>query len=194
MVDRVQTDHHRHVARLRIAVQLAHDVVRELRIERRDRLVSQDQVGPLIQNASDADALQLAAGEPVATIEQSLSKIEPHQRGARAGDVEGIGKRGERFPQRPGAETSGENGGYDALARRQRRRLVNRADTRPQSSKSGARQLPRIAIRNRQDTPDVGRTAVPMTRSKLVLPAPDGPMIATRSPSLTARLTRSSAR
>src|SRR5450759_2994849 len=42
--------------------------------------------------------------------------------------------------------------------------------------------------------PLVGRSAVPISRSKVVLPAPDGPITATRSPAPTLRLTPFTAR
>ncbi len=44
-----------------------------------------------------------------------------------------------------------------------------------------------------ETTPALGRSSVPITCSSVVLPEPDGPTIATSSPSRTAKLTSRSA-
>ena len=58
------------------------------------------------------------------------------------------------------------------------------------SSRSDKRAASRPVI---DTTPALGRSSVPITCSSVVLPEPDGPTIATSSPSRTAKLTSRSA-
>ena len=83
---------------------------------------------PLVEHAGDADALQLAAREAIAAVEDAVAEVEPVERGARAGGIAGDDERRDRLPRRPGAEAAGEDRGDDAQARRDRRALVDDAD------------------------------------------------------------------
>ena len=118
-------------------------LVGERRIERRDRLVGEDQVGPLVEHAGDADALQLAAREAVAAVEDAVAEVEPRERRARACGIARHEQRGERLPGRPRAEPAGEHGGDDAQPRRDRRALVDDADARAQAAQRAGAERPR---------------------------------------------------
>jgi len=51
--------------------------VGERGIERRHRLVGEDDLRLLVEDAGDADALQLAAREAVAAVEDAVAEVEP---------------------------------------------------------------------------------------------------------------------
>ena len=106
-IDRVQAGDQRRTTAGGINDQALQAVLCQNRIEGGNRLVGQDQDGLLLQNAGDADALQLAAGELVATLENFVGQVEPGQRFACAGNIERIKQRGQRFPDRPLAAPAG---------------------------------------------------------------------------------------
>ena len=133
-------------ARLALGDEGADAEVGEGRIERRHRLVGEDERRPLVEHAGDADALQLAARESIAAIEDPIAEVEPVERVARAGGVARDQQRGERLPRRPGAQAAGENGGDDAQARRDRRALVDDADPRAQPPQRAGAEAPGIVV------------------------------------------------
>ena len=151
----MQRGQHGSAAPLGIGDDLADGGIGQGGIERRYRLVGQDQFRLLVEHAGDADALQLAAGKPVATVEQAVGQVEARQHLLRPGDVRRIKQRGQPFPGRPGAEPPGQDGGDHPQARRNRRRLVNGADARPQASQLGGGKLPGIAA-EQFDAPAAG--------------------------------------
>ena len=67
-LDVVHVDEHRNAARARDVGQQLHDLDRRLRIERRRRLVGEQQLRLLHHRARDADALALAAGQRVGAL------------------------------------------------------------------------------------------------------------------------------
>ena len=122
--------------------QLADRQVGQRRVERRHRLVGQQQLGRLVEHARHAHALQLAAGEPVAAVEQPVGQVQPGQHGLRAGDVGRHQQRGQGAPARPGAQPARQHRGDDAQPRRNRRRLVDQPDARAQRLQRPRAQLP----------------------------------------------------
>ena len=98
----------------------------------------------LVEHPGNADALQLAAGEAVAALEQAVGEVEPGQRRPGAGDVDRVEQRKQPLGRRPASEAAGEDGGDDAQARRNRRRLMDGADARAQAAQVAGRQLPGI--------------------------------------------------
>src|ERR1019366_1196385 len=147
-IDCVQRSDERRAVRFARGDQGADGFVGERRIEGRDRLVGEDEVGPLIQHAGDADALQLAAREAIATVEDAIGKIERRQRRARACDVAGYDERGQRLPRRPGAEPAGEHRRDDAQPWWNRRALMDDADAGAQAPQLACGQAPRVDARD----------------------------------------------
>src|SRR5450755_1054749 len=154
-VDGVQRGDQRGAARLAGFDERTDTHVGQRRVERRHRLVGEDDVGTLVEHAGDADALQLASREAVATIEDAIAEVEAGQRLASASGVARHEQRGERLPGRPRAEAPGEDGGDNAQPRRDRRSLVDDADARAQAPQLAPRKLPRVAAGNGH--PPLGR-------------------------------------
>lgn len=63
---------------------------RQCWIEGGYRLVGEKQIRLLVEDAGDADALQLAAGKLVTTGEQFVGQVNAVQRSASAGDIERV--------------------------------------------------------------------------------------------------------
>ena len=138
-------------------------------------------VGRLVEHAGDADALQLAAGEPVAAVEQRDRRGRSRASAARAPAASpGSSSEASARQRRPGAEPAGQHRGDDAQPRRDRRALVDHADAARAARRSAAApELPRVARRAASTRP----LARPQRRAErrasgVVLPAPDGPITA----------------
>ena len=128
-----------------------------------------------------------AARQAIAAVEQPVGELEPRERLARAGGVGRIAAasasafQADQAPSRPAstAVTTRSRGGIGGL--------WCTMPMRARSARSARRaQLPRVARRARRRGRSVGRSAAPSTRSSVVLPAPDGPITATRSPAASA--------
>ena len=139
-VDGVQAGNQRRAARLGFVDQQADGVQGQRRVEGGYRFVGQDQVGLLVEHAGDADALQLAAGELVATGEQLVGQVDTVECCPRPNDIERVKQGGQRFPRRPLAELACQHAGNDALPSGKGRRLVHCANAAAQGSGSTGRQ------------------------------------------------------
>src|SRR5664280_144733 len=113
-IDRVQRGDEGGAIRFAGSDESADRLVGEPRVERRDRFVGEDEVGPLVEHAGDADALQLTARKTIASIEDPVREVEGRQRLPHAGDVARHDQRSERLPRRPAADPAREHGGEDA--------------------------------------------------------------------------------
>ncbi len=100
-VNGVQAGNQRRAARFGFGNQQADGVQGQRRVEGGYRFVGQDQVRLLVKHAGDADALQLAAGELVATGEQLVGQVNTVECCPRPGDIERVEQGGQRFPGRP---------------------------------------------------------------------------------------------
>ena len=145
----MQRRHQRGAGVVALRHQRAHGHVGQRRIEGRHRLVGQQQRRPLVQRARDADALQLAARESVAALEQTVFQRQPCQRFMCPGDVRRPEQRGERSRRRPFAESPRQHGRHHAQPWRNRRRLVHGADARAQLAQGRRLQLPRVGFQRR---------------------------------------------
>ena len=157
------------VARARLARgdERADGLVGERRIERRYRLVGEDQLGPLVQHAGDADALQLAAREPVAAVEEAVVEVEAGER-RRAPRRVAAATSSDASARQTGqhAEPAGEHGGDDAQARRDRRRLVDDADAARAAAAAPRADSAHGSAPATTTRPSLGRSDVPSTRTQ----------------------------
>jgi hypothetical protein len=151
----MQRGQHAGAAPLGIGDDLADRGIGQGGIERRYRLVGQDQFRLLVEHAGDADALQLAAGKSVATVEQAVGQVEARQHLLRPGNVGRVEQRGQPLPGRPAAQAPGKDGGDHPQARRNRRRLVDGTDARAQPAQLGRGKLPGVAA-EQFDAPAAG--------------------------------------
>ena len=154
------------------------------RVEVAGRLVEQQHARPHDERAGDRDALLLAAGELRRQVVGAVGEAD-RRRALRARGC------GARAPARPRRR---------AAARRCGRRSCAAAGCRPgrrsrcarRGRARGASRRASTSPRRRACTsPSVGRSRQPRMASSVVLPDPEGPMIATNSPS---RMTRSTDR
>ncbi len=84
---------------------------------------------------------------------KAVGEVEAGQRRPGAGDVGRVEQRKQPLGGRPASEAAGEDGGDDAQARRNRRRLMDGADARAQTAQVAGRQLPGIGAEH-VETPD----------------------------------------
>ena len=158
--------------------QQLHDLDRGLRIERRGRLVGEQDVGLLHDRARDADALPLAAGQRIGAL-RSRSRQGRRRRAARTPRRY---RRRELAPPRPPrrhvARAAAEQVLHHGQALDQVVLLEHHADAPPRLAQRRAGQLGEIVRRRSRISPAVGSTSRLMQRISVDLPVPDGPMIA----------------
>ena len=180
---RVVRDHDDRLAVLAVErLQQVEDLVAGLAIEVAGRLVAQQQRRVGDDRAGDADALLLAAGELPRVVLRAVGEADDRQRdAARASGA------------RPSTASSAA-----AAARRCARRSAPAAGCRTgRRSRRAARATPtagrptacRCDRRRRRSIPSVGVSRPPIRLSSVVLPEPDGPISARKSPVGMSRLT-----
>ena len=186
--DLVGDDQHRAA----LVGELAHDaqhLADELDVERRGRLVEQDQLGLHRQHAGDRHALLLAAGQPLRDSRGACGRGRPWRASPRPVPLP---------PRAPsprtlrGRERHVLDGGQ---MRKQVEALEDEADLGPllrhlpvgQLVQPAARASPgRCAGRRSRSRRALGRSRKLMQRSSVVLPDPEGPTMATTSPRATS--------
>ena len=157
-VDGVQRRDERGAGRRAVVDQLAQHRVGGGGVERRHRLVGQQQARRLVQRARHGHALQLAARQLVAAVEHALAQAHARERVTRARDVAGQrATSAARAPRPHWPEPAGQHRGDHAQPRRDRRRLVHEADARAQRLQRAGAQRPRIGAEQRDAA--VGRAA-----------------------------------
>ena len=126
--------------------------VGERRVERRHRLVGEDQ--RRAAGTARGRCRRAAAGRPRAGRSDRRrarrGRAAPSAARAPAASPRHE-QRGERLPRRPGAEPAGEHGGDDAQARRDRRALVHDADARAQAPQRAGAEPPRVVVAEHLD-------------------------------------------
>ncbi len=135
-------------------------------VERRDRLVAEQEPGPGCQRPRQADPLPLAAREVSPATDPSADRRRrarrPRPAGRRPRRAATPSGRSGCWPRRSGAGTAGRPG-------RSCRSGVRAAGDR---SFAASRRAPRPS---RRTWPESGRVSPAISRSTVVLPAPDGP-------------------
>ena len=166
---------------------MAHHRVAQRRVERRYRLVGEDQPRPLHEGAGDGDALLLAAGEGVGAALAAVAQPDPVEAGQRLGLLllgEGRGEARQQSPLRPSAPESTLSSTVCRFTRLNCWKIIaDLAAQRAQLGPLGAvTSRPKIEIR-----PSVGSMSRLMQRSSVDLPEPERPRTARNSPSRTSR-------
>ena len=150
------------------------------RVEVAGRLVAEDEAGPIDERSGDRHALLLAAGELVRAVPGAVGQADEIERSQRRGPA-------------PGAAVPGVVGGEgDVLGGRERRHEVVGLEHEPELAGADARCGRRRRAASRRDrrspgwAPGVpsrsGWWSSPRTCIRVLLPDPEGPMIATISP------------
>ena len=153
-------------------------------VERTRGLVGEDDRRLGHEGTGHGDALLLAAGELSGPVRRPFG--EPDAIEGRVGELEGVVAAVEE--QREG----------DVLARAQQREEVEELEDEPDASAAHVRQRLFVQIRraprpSMATAPASGRSRPPTRCSRVDLPEPDGPMIATNSPAAIDRSTSRSA-
>ena len=145
-------------------------------------VVDQRSLGARQQQTRHAAALAFAAGQAVDPCIQLVVQIEARQRVMRLGGRPAWTAIRSAVPHAPCGQAAGQHGGDHALARRQRRRLRRQEQSAAQAVARAPARLPGIADRISRKVPAAGRLAQASVCSRVVLPAPEGPIRASCSP------------
>ena len=194
--DRVRVRHHALIVgrederRLLGPVQLLHeiqDVLAGHRVEVRGRLVGEHDARARDQRARDGDALALAARQLAGPVAGVLAQPDPVQQRRHA--LRALGARQLALQQQRQLDVL-----EHAEHRHQVEALEDEADRVQAQGRSAAAPTGwRVSLPSTSTVPDVGVSTQPIRLSSVVLPLPDGPAMAMKSPSTTSSVTPRSA-
>ena len=175
---RVVGDHHHRVAVLvdDLAQQREH-LASGAGVERSGRLVGEHDLRPGDERPGDRDPLLLSAGELRGTVAQALLQPDArgdlaHRRAPRAATVEAQRQADVLSDGERGQQVEGLKDEPDPLA--------------PQDRQPPLAQSPPARCRRARPCPEVGRSSPAATFRNVLLPEPDGPMIAVNDPAREA--------
>ena len=172
---RIVRDHHDRLAVIAIErLQQVEDFVAGLAIEVARRLVAEEQRRVGHDRARDADALFLTAGELARIVLRAIGQADDLQRDADALAALGL------------AELRQEQRQLDVALGRQHRQQVVELEDEADVARAPLRQRAAAQLVDAHaadfDAPPVGLSSPPIRLSSVVLPDPDGPISARKSP------------
>jgi hypothetical protein len=162
-----------------------HGLARARGVQRRQRLVDQ----PQRAGASSARARPTRWRSPPesrSTRSNSLSARSKRSSAACAAGMSWVEQRAQAGPGPMRRQAAGQHRGHHPLARRQRRHLGRQEEPAAQALQAG-RGSAQGSVPSSCSVPAVGGMAQASTCSRVVLPAPEGPITATCSPAATCR-------